>query len=44
MIKTKCHVCNGNKVVDGHEKMTLYIEKGTQNGSKIDFKGGARDY
>ena len=32
------------QLVDGFEKMVLWIERGMANGAKIDFTGGARDY
>ena len=44
VIKHKCHVCGGTKVNDGHEKMTIWVEKGMTSGNRIDFSGGARDY
>jgi DnaJ-class molecular chaperone len=35
IIKKKCHVCTGNKIVKGLEEMTIYIEKGMTNGYEI---------
>jgi DnaJ-class molecular chaperone len=35
IIKKKCHVCMGNKIVKGIEEMTVYIEKGMPNGYEI---------
>ena len=38
IIKKKCHVCNGAKIVKTLEEMTLYIEKGMKNGMEIKFE------
>ena len=38
MIKKKCHECHGNKIVKTLEEMTLYIEKGMENGNEIKFE------
>ena len=35
MIKKECHVCHGQKIVKGLEDMTVFIEKGMENGSEI---------
>jgi DnaJ-class molecular chaperone len=35
MIKKNCHVCHGKKIIKGLEELTLYIEKGMQNGQEI---------
>jgi len=35
IIKKKCHVCMGNKIVKGIEEMTVYIEKGMPNSYEI---------
>jgi len=35
IVKKKCHVCTGNKIVKGMEEMTVYIEKGMPNGYEI---------
>ena len=36
--KKLCHECHGNKVVKTLEEMTLYIEKGMENGNEIKFE------
>ena len=37
IIKKKCSECHGNKIVKTLEEMTLYIEKGMENGNEIKF-------
>ena len=38
IIKKVCHECHGNKIVKTLEEMTLYIEKGMENGNEIKFE------
>jgi DnaJ-related protein SCJ1 len=38
MIKKECHECHGKKIVQSLEEMTLFIEKGMENGSEIKFE------
>ena len=35
IVKKKCHVCMGNKIVKGIEEMTIYVEKGMPDGYEI---------
>lgn len=35
MVKKECHVCHGNKIVKSMEEMTVFIEKGMENGAEI---------
>lgn len=37
MVKKNCHVCQAKKIVKGLEELTVYIEKGMQNGHEIVF-------
>ncbi|KAM3134111.1 hypothetical protein pb186bvf_013837 [Paramecium bursaria] len=35
IIKKKCHVCSGDKIIPGADKISVYIEKGIQDGMTI---------
>ena len=38
MIKKECHECHGKKIINSLEEMTLFIEKGMENGREIKFE------
>jgi len=42
--QTRCHVCNGAKLVDGVDELHLHFEKGVKNGHKIIFPGIGNEY
>ena len=35
MVKKECHVCKGNKIMKGLEELSVFIEKGMENGAEI---------
>ena len=42
--KSKCHVCQGSKVLDDLETYRFTIEKGSEDGDKISLYNSAADY
>lgn len=35
MVKKECHICKGNKIMKGLEELSVFIEKGMENGAEI---------
>ncbi|KAJ3327025.1 DnaJ- protein scj1 [Kappamyces sp. JEL0680] len=39
IVKEKCPVCKGDKVRRGSHQLTIYIERGMEDGTRIEFEG-----
>ncbi|EGR28735.1 hypothetical protein IMG5_169320 [Ichthyophthirius multifiliis] len=44
ILRSKCQVCQGQKTMQGYDEMSVFIERGIEDGQTIKFEGGGDDY
>ncbi|KRX02056.1 HSP40/DnaJ peptide-binding [Pseudocohnilembus persalinus] len=42
--KTKCRVCRGQKIINGHDNLSFYVEKGIKDGYEVKYENAGDDY
>lgn len=43
-MKSTCHVCRSNKLIDSLDSLSIFVEKGAADGHKITYKNSADEY
>lgn len=44
MIKSVCHVCKGDKVIQGMDTVSVTVERGIKEGHKVVLSGSADEF